>query len=583
MPELGALAMQLPAVMYVSETLLQRAADSQDDHVPVVLAHEAAHLWFGCLVEGGWWDDLWLAEALASYLSYGAAAAVLGLPDAWAEFAMTGQATAYDADSLPGAQPVSSPVDSAAHALTRPPAITYSKGTAVIRQLAALIGDDAMRAGLQDYLGRYAWAPASLSYLVECWARASGRDLSPWASQWLQEPGVNTLQPEVTVGPDGIITSLAVVQTAPPAGPAGLLRTHQLTAGIYEHDGSQLRCTRRIAISAAGEWTHVPELTGTRMPAAIILNDTDLTFAVVTFDPVSWTSLVACAMNTSDALAEAVCWNAAWGLVRSGQLEAAEFAAIVARSVITGRPVVGFEQILGRAVTAADFYAAPPSRAAARRQLAAAALAGAECARPGSRDQRIRARGYAGCADSSAQLDLLRYWLEGRSLPTDLTVDLDLRARILASLAARDRVTDDDLKAYAADDPVSGDTLVATLRARRPVAEAKQEAWAAALAAGQSPRLALAHAQGIWVPGQDELLAGFRDRYFAEALPAAGRQDARTAQRLARALYPATLIDEQTLTATEQALGDLSTDDPVRAVLLEQGALLRGRITARAR
>ena len=35
----------------------------------IVLAHEAAHLWFGCLVEGGWWDDLWLAEAMANYLA----------------------------------------------------------------------------------------------------------------------------------------------------------------------------------------------------------------------------------------------------------------------------------------------------------------------------------------------------------------------------------------------------------------------------------------------------------------------------------------------------------------------------------
>ncbi len=51
-PELSALAMQLPAVMYVSEELLQRAADPGDDHVAIVLAHEAAHLWFGCLVEG---------------------------------------------------------------------------------------------------------------------------------------------------------------------------------------------------------------------------------------------------------------------------------------------------------------------------------------------------------------------------------------------------------------------------------------------------------------------------------------------------------------------------------------------------
>ena len=46
---------------------------------------------------------------------------------------------------MPEAQPVSSPVDTAAHALTRPAAITYAKGTAVIRQLGALIGADAMQ------------------------------------------------------------------------------------------------------------------------------------------------------------------------------------------------------------------------------------------------------------------------------------------------------------------------------------------------------------------------------------------------------------------------------------------------------
>ncbi len=145
-PQLAPPAMQLPAVMYVSEPLLQRAADPGDGHVAAILAHEAAHLWFGCLVEAGWWDDLWLAEAMASYLSYAAATAVLGQPDAWAEFAMMGQASAYQADEMPSTQPISSPVDTAAHALTRPTPITYSKGAAAIRQLAALVGDEALRA-----------------------------------------------------------------------------------------------------------------------------------------------------------------------------------------------------------------------------------------------------------------------------------------------------------------------------------------------------------------------------------------------------------------------------------------------------
>ena len=151
-----------------------------------------------------------------------------------------------------------------------------------------------------------------------------------------------------------------------------------------------------------------------------------------------------------------------------------------------------------------------PRPAASRTPAAcAAALAAAERAEPASRDQRILARGYATCADSSAQLDVLRFWLGGRSLSAGLVVDLELRARILPTLAAHDLASDDDLAAYAADDPVSGDIRSATWQAMRPEQAAKEAAWAAALAPGQSPRRALAHAQGVWVPGQDGLLDEF--------------------------------------------------------------------------
>ena len=111
---------------------------------------------------------------------------------------------------------------------------------------------------------------------------------------------------------------------------------------------------------------------------------------------------------------------------------------------------------------------------------------------------------------------------------------------------------------------------------------AKEAAWAAALAPGQSPRRALAHAQGIWVPGQERLLGEFRERYFAEAIAAAGQHDARTAQRLARALYPATLADHATLAATDAALARMDPADPVRAILAEQRTVLQRKITARA-
>jgi hypothetical protein len=74
----------------------------------------------------------------------------------------------------------------------------------------------------------------------------------------------------------------------------------------------------------------------------------------------------------------------------------------------------------------------------------------------------------------------------------------------------------------------------------------------------------------------------FRDRYFAEALPAARRQDARTAQRLARALYPVTLADAGTLASTRSELASTDPADPIYAILLEQLTILQRMIAARA-
>ena len=584
-PRLSALAVSIPGLMLVNESLLARMADPDDDFVATVCAHEVSHLWFGCHVSMRWWDDLWQDEAMATYMSYSA----LGDAGAWTAFCYREEPRAYQADALPGRQPVSSPVASAADALFRLPALTYSKGAAVIRQLAALIGDDALRAGLADFMRRFGGGSAGLDDLIACWSRSAGRDLGGWADEWLRTEGTSTLRGAVVAAPDGTIGSLTVRQDEP--------RTHRLGIGLYDRSGvsgSGLRRRRVLSAEISGPVSEVAVPAGEAMPDALVLNDGDLTYAEISFDPATLEALARAAMDVGDPLTEAVCWNAAWQMVTTGSaagaLAAADFAGLVIRRLggSVSLPLAGIEVLLERATTAADLYAPGAERPGLRAAIASACLDGVSAAVAGNPRQRALAVGFAASAHSVEQLALVRLWLDGGSRPDGLAFDGDLCGSLLRTLAARGLAYDDDLEALAAEDPVAGERNRATCRALRPDAAAKLQAWAAALAPDQDWRMALAYARGIWVPGQEGLLgrswlAEYRDRYFAEALPALAGREVGAMRHLARALYPATLAEPATLAATAAALeyGGLVSHG-LRLVLLEQEAILGSVLAARS-
>ncbi len=575
-PRLTALAVSIPGLMLVNETLLARMSDPDDDFVAMVCAHEVGHLWFGCHVSTGWWDDLWLDEAMATYMSYSADLGVFA--DPWTAFCYREKPRAYQADALPGRQPVSSPVASAADALFRLPALTYSKGAAVIRQLAALIGDDALRRGLADYMRRFGGGSARLNDLVDCWSRASGRELAGWAEEWLRTEGASTLGAVVVPGADGTIGSLMVTQDSP--------RTHRIGIGLYDLAGDRLVRRRVVSAEVRGARCEVPVPGGEAVPDAVVVNDGDLTYAEIAFDERTLGALARSAVDVGDPLTEAVCWNAFWRMVAEGSLAAADFVALVVRRLPGSLPVVGLEVLLEWAVSAADGFAPQAERGRLRADLAGACLAGARLAgasrgAAGSARQRALASGFAASAHEDGQLSVLRDWLGPRP-PDGLVVDGDLRGRILRTLSARGLASAADLDGLVAADPVGGARNRATCLASRPDAAAKEEAWRAALT-DTDWRMAVAWARGIWVSGQETMLAGYRDRYFSEALPALEGREVRIVRDLGRALFPGTLCDQDTLAAAGSWLERAAaSDEGLRLMVRERETIMRSTLAARS-
>ncbi len=79
-------------------------------------------------------------------------------------------------------------------------AITYDKGSSVLRQLSHFVGPKNFRAGVSSYLKEHTYANTTLQDFVNSQAEASSRDLEAWVEQWLYQPGYNLLQPQIECG-----------------------------------------------------------------------------------------------------------------------------------------------------------------------------------------------------------------------------------------------------------------------------------------------------------------------------------------------------------------------------------------------
>lgn len=147
------------AIFYFEKYLLvDPKISTQSDRrlVYSVVAHEMAHQWFGDLVTMAWWDDIWLNEGFASWMTLKA------MDEAHPEWTpwMEGQdekENAMHTDARRGTHPIIQPIRDVLQANQAFDEITYSKGEAVIRMLESYLGEASFRDGVRNYLKRHAY------------------------------------------------------------------------------------------------------------------------------------------------------------------------------------------------------------------------------------------------------------------------------------------------------------------------------------------------------------------------------------------------------------------------------------------
>jgi alanyl aminopeptidase len=190
-------------ITYRSRSLLfppGKATPAQQRSVRSVEAHEMAHQWFGDFVTQASWEDVWLSEGFATWLS----SKIMDEDQPAARKRLTAVA-ARDRIMLTDAGPKTRPVrlvmkdrEALKDVYSQ---FVYQKGAAVLNMLEGWLGEANVRTGLRVYLNDHRFGIATTGDLAAALRLASQTDPSDVMHDFLDQTGVPVVRSEIHCEP----------------------------------------------------------------------------------------------------------------------------------------------------------------------------------------------------------------------------------------------------------------------------------------------------------------------------------------------------------------------------------------------
>ncbi|HEV2470772.1 MAG TPA: M1 family metallopeptidase [Candidatus Sulfotelmatobacter sp.] len=153
-----------------------------------VIAHEMAHQWFGDLVTMKWWDDIWLNEGFATWMS---SKPIESFKPEW-NFNLDDVSNAggtLNVDSLANTRPIHQAAETPAQIQELFDGIAYGKAAAVLRMLEAYLGEETFRSGVNSYIGQHKYGNATAADFWDAQAKTSHKPVDKIMPTWVQQPG----------------------------------------------------------------------------------------------------------------------------------------------------------------------------------------------------------------------------------------------------------------------------------------------------------------------------------------------------------------------------------------------------------
>src|ERR1700756_139343 len=173
-----------------------------------VTAHEIAHMWFGDLVTMKWWDDVWLNEGFATWMS---SKPLQKWKPEW-NFALddvSGTGETLTIDSLANTRPIHQAAETPGEIQELFDGIAYGKAAAVLRMLESYLGEETFRAGINAYLQQHQYANATADDFWDAQAKSSRKPVDKIMPTWVKQAGVPMIRAQAECSGNSTKVTLA--------------------------------------------------------------------------------------------------------------------------------------------------------------------------------------------------------------------------------------------------------------------------------------------------------------------------------------------------------------------------------------
>ena len=153
-----------------------------------LIAHETAHMWFGDYVTMAWFNDVWTKEIFANYFAARMTEPLFPDVNHRLNRLKTYTHAAYNEDRTAGRTSIRQDLDNLNNAGLIYGQTIYNKAPIVMDKIVELMGEEAFREGIQEYLRTYAYDNATWNDLVAILDKHSKEDIETFSFFWVEMP-----------------------------------------------------------------------------------------------------------------------------------------------------------------------------------------------------------------------------------------------------------------------------------------------------------------------------------------------------------------------------------------------------------